>query len=142
VSSGLIDTRAVAHIDAVLRDIPAGQRNDVDLLLGRRCAVLPQQPYHERATVHIPACPTCESAPFYLTAEELAEAQGVIACDHCDTLIYPDNISDALRAAAHEIGVEAEWTPAHTPTDAEYERMSAGRPDGIVEHDDWLAGAP
>ena len=38
---GLIDTRAVDHLDAVLRDVPAGQRNDVDLLLGRRCAVLP-----------------------------------------------------------------------------------------------------
>jgi hypothetical protein len=36
----LIDTRAVAHIDAVLQDVPAGQRNDVDLLLGRRCAKL------------------------------------------------------------------------------------------------------
>jgi len=30
-----------ADIDALLREVPAGQRNDVDLLLGRRCAKLP-----------------------------------------------------------------------------------------------------
>ncbi len=26
--------------------------------------------------------------------------------------------------------------------EAEYRRMSEGQPDGIIEHDDWLAGAP
>ena len=30
-----------ADIDALLREVPAGQRNDVDLLLGRSCAKLP-----------------------------------------------------------------------------------------------------
>lgn len=32
---------AVDLIDAQLRKVPPGQRNDVDLLLGRTCAVLP-----------------------------------------------------------------------------------------------------
>jgi|WetSurMetagenome_2_1015567.scaffolds.fasta_scaffold345973_2 hypothetical protein len=39
-----------------------------------------------------------------------------------------------MQAAAAEAGVTEEWTPARTPTDAEFERMSAGLPDGIVEH--------
>lgn len=39
----LIDLDAVDHIDNILRDVPAGQRNDVDLLLGRSCAVLPKR---------------------------------------------------------------------------------------------------
>jgi hypothetical protein len=30
------NTKALNHIDAVLRDIPVGQRRDVDALLGRR----------------------------------------------------------------------------------------------------------
>ena len=30
-----------ADIDALLREVPAGTRNDVDLLLGRSCAKLP-----------------------------------------------------------------------------------------------------
>jgi hypothetical protein len=38
-----IDSRAVDHIDAVLSDIPEGQRNDVDGLLGRACYVLPER---------------------------------------------------------------------------------------------------
>jgi hypothetical protein len=80
----LTDWAQVDSIDVLLRDVPPGQRNDVDLLLGRLCAVLP--------------------------------------------------VRAALQAAAHEAGVTAEWTPAHTLTDAEYERMSACQPDGIVEH--------
>ena len=70
-----IDSRAVDHIDAVLRDVPAGQRNDVDLLLGRRCAKLPDY--------------------------------------------------DALEAACAEVGQGATWY--------QYEKMSAGLPDGIVD---------
>ena len=44
--SGDVDFSAEAiidRIDAVLRDVPPGQRNDVDLLLGRPCAVLPKR---------------------------------------------------------------------------------------------------
>lgn len=36
-----VDWGAVDLIDAILRDVPPGQRNDVDLLLGRPTAVLP-----------------------------------------------------------------------------------------------------
>ena len=32
-----------AEIDALLRDVPPGTRNDVDRLLGRTCAVLPKR---------------------------------------------------------------------------------------------------
>ena len=33
--------QSTADIDALLRDVPPGTRNDVDRLLGRTCAVLP-----------------------------------------------------------------------------------------------------
>lgn len=36
-----VDYVAVDQIDAKLAQVPAGERNDVDLLLGRTCAVLP-----------------------------------------------------------------------------------------------------
>jgi hypothetical protein len=39
-----IDFDAVAAIDAKLRQVPAGTRNDVDLALGRPEAVLPARP--------------------------------------------------------------------------------------------------
>ena len=35
--------QSTADIDALLRDVPPGTRNDVDRLLGRTCAVLPQR---------------------------------------------------------------------------------------------------
>jgi len=35
--------RAVDHLDRVLATIPPGQRNDVDLLLGRSNAKLPER---------------------------------------------------------------------------------------------------
>lgn len=38
-------------------------------------------------------------------------------------------------------GVGAWFDEAAARTDADYQRMSEGRPDGIVEHDDALAGA-
>lgn len=50
------------------------------------------KPYHERATVHIPRCPKCDAKDFSVTPEELADAEGVIACEYCETLISPDNI--------------------------------------------------
>lgn len=41
---GLIDSKTIAYIDARLSELSiAGQRNDVDLLLGRPCAVLPDR---------------------------------------------------------------------------------------------------
>lgn len=40
---GLTDSAVIARIDAQLRDVPPGQRNDVDLLLGRSCATLPDR---------------------------------------------------------------------------------------------------
>lgn len=36
-----VDWEAVRHFDEVLATVPPGERNDVDLLLGRACAVLP-----------------------------------------------------------------------------------------------------
>lgn len=81
-----IDLRAVDHIDAVLRDVPPGQRPDVDALLGRACAIV-----------------------------------------------------DALERAADEVGVKAEHlTPAQI---ARLNDLTDER-SGIIEHDDWLAGAP
>jgi hypothetical protein len=38
-----INDRAADHIDAVLSDIPIGQRPDVDALLGRRANYIPKQ---------------------------------------------------------------------------------------------------
>ena len=38
-----IDFVAVDLIDNMLREVTPGQRNDVDLLLGRSCAVLPSR---------------------------------------------------------------------------------------------------
>lgn len=40
---GLTDSAVIARIDAQLRDVPPGQDNRVDLLLGRSCAVLPDR---------------------------------------------------------------------------------------------------
>jgi hypothetical protein len=112
-----IDYTAVALIDDVLREVAPGQRNDVDLLLGRLCAQLPTRAdYNPLEGV--------DWTP--IKAELNAERAAMIERD--------------MQAAAHEAGVTAEWTPAHTPTDAEYEAMSAGRPDGIVDHDDTSAG--
>lgn len=54
-----------------------------------------QTPYHERATIHIPCCPKCDAKDFNVTPDELADAEGVIACEYCDTLINPDNIPAA-----------------------------------------------
>jgi hypothetical protein len=49
----------------------------------------------------------------------------------------------ALQYAALKHGAKlAHYYPAAPLSDDDYERMSAGLPDGIVEHDDWLAGAP
>lgn len=77
---GTYNKPAVDGIDAQLSQVPAGERNDIDLLLGRSCATLPKR---------------------------------VVMVQHVDGEIEID-----------------------------YEAMSAGKPDGIVEHDDWLAGAP
>lgn len=79
-----INQRAVDHIDAVLRDVPPGQRADVDALLGRKRIVMVQH-------------------------------------------------ADGAQEVALEFTAEQ---------DTQYSAMSAGLPDGIVEHDDWLAGAP
>lgn len=38
-----INLKAVDAIDALLSDVPPGQRDDVDLLLGRTCAELPER---------------------------------------------------------------------------------------------------
>ncbi len=38
-----INYPAVDEIDAQLSEVPPGQRNDVDLLLGRSCAKLPER---------------------------------------------------------------------------------------------------
>lgn len=40
----MIDFGAVEHVDVLLSSVPPGQRNDVDLLLGRSCAALPKRP--------------------------------------------------------------------------------------------------
>lgn len=37
-----------SEIDSQLATVPPGQRNDVDLLLGRRGAVLPERPQYQR----------------------------------------------------------------------------------------------
>lgn len=45
---GLYDHKVVDDIDKKLAALsPAGERNDVDLLLGRTCATLPSQPVYD-----------------------------------------------------------------------------------------------
>lgn len=82
IDYALIRWSAVDHIDAVLRDVPPGQRADVDALLGRKRIIMVQ---HTDGAVEV--------APEF-TAEQ----------------------------------------------DTQYSAMSAGLPDGIVEHDDCSAG--
>jgi hypothetical protein len=43
VTADYINDQAVDQIDAVLSEVKPGQRNDVDLLLGRLCAKLPER---------------------------------------------------------------------------------------------------
>ncbi len=63
---GLYDHAVINRIDAKLRAAcPAGQRNDVDMALGRLCAVLPP-----RVDYHI-ARPT--DAPDSLSAADIAD---------------------------------------------------------------------
>lgn len=49
--------------------------------------------------ITIEACPKCFSGEFEVTAEELKEAEGCIACENCDTLLYPVTqvVSNAVR---------------------------------------------
>jgi hypothetical protein len=58
------------------------------------------------------------------------EANGGAGCPKCNA---ERNHLAALRAACSEVGQGATWYQAHTPTNAEYERMSAGLPDGLQD---------
>jgi hypothetical protein len=60
-----------AEIDALLRDVPPGHNNDVDLLLGRLCAKLPER----RAYIPAQAVTVEQAAP-------LAEAQAAKFAAH------------------------------------------------------------
>ena len=87
--SRYVNLPAVADIDAQLAEqFAPGERNDIDLLLGRSCAVLPER-------------------PAYFVSQ-------AVTVDEVVTM------ADALLE--------------------QYEAMSAGQPDGMVEHDDWQAG--
>lgn len=84
---GLTDSKRIQRIDAQLSQTPPGQRNDVDLLLGRTCAILPPR--------------------------------------------------SALRCAAAQVGVKAEWL---TPKEVAMLEARTAECSGIVEHDDVTAG--
>jgi hypothetical protein len=66
-----IDWTTVDAIDTMLRDVPAGQRNDVDLLLGRSCAVLPT-----REAIRIAADEVSVTAE-WLSAAQVAQLEEI-----------------------------------------------------------------
>lgn len=43
----------------------------------------------DRVMIHIPECPKCGAKGFDVTADELKDAGGIIACNFCETLINP-----------------------------------------------------
>lgn len=63
-----IDWNAVDLIDAQLAQVPAGKRNDVDLLLGRSCAQLPE-------CVEYQLRPATDTAAATEAVAELAQAK-------------------------------------------------------------------
>ena len=110
-----IDHIAVDLLDDVLRDVPPGQRNDVDLLLGRMCAQLPNRAdYNPLGGVDWTS----------IKAELNAERAAMIERD--------------MQAAAHEAGVTAEHL---TPREVAMLEARTDEQSGIVDHDDWNQGA-
>ena len=89
----LTDWKRVRRIDAQLAAVPAGQRNDVDLLLGRPCAVLP-----ERAYVQAQAVTVEQAAP-------IAQAK------HDEFLEWVKDQTDDLAAHMAQYGAEMHDTP-------------------------------
>lgn len=52
---GLYDHSVIDRIDAQLRDVPPGQNNEVDLALGRSCAIHPLREFIANADALIAA---------------------------------------------------------------------------------------
>ena len=43
----------------------------------------------DKIAVMIETCPVCDAGAFFATLTELRNAQNVIACEYCETLLHP-----------------------------------------------------
>ena len=84
-----------ADIDAILSTVPPGYDNDVDLLLGRMCAILPQRP----AYFVNPAVTLRDAAP-------LAEAQAAKFAAHVAIVQQQLDEQCAAMLAQHNADVD------------------------------------
>lgn len=93
-----IDWNAVDPIDAQLAQVPPGQRNDVDLLLGRPDAVLPERAIYspKKSTVFDPKW---SDRTIYLTTTVDNGYEPDALIEHAT----PDNIDEARQWAAHNL---------------------------------------
>ena len=119
---------ALDEIDAKLREVPAGERNDVDLLLGRACATLPDRAVYGAIAAVLDK--HAEAAQKWSSDEQRAEWQalgeheaGALADDKMNEWYEyrlthmpasDDPINAALIAACNEHNVKAfEWRRTH-----------------------------
>jgi hypothetical protein len=118
---GLTDSKRVKAIDAKLATVPAGQRNDVDLLLGRSCAVLP---------------------PRVVMVQHIDGSQEVDrkwSTDAQREAWKRDGDAQGAKLAAQKRDDFLEWVADQTADFDAHMRMLCGDTEPI-EHDDWMEG--